>query len=221
MRPSPTKASSSCPSRWSRDTMWPPADTIVHDDVELRFIMTGAGWANLDFRIGDQNLHIDGFSYLENTFHDVALAAISAASSGGHGFHRFALNGEPTEWRWTVASFRQGDGDYSHILVEVFPRENNMTVDNEGRYVSSSNPVPGDVVFSAFCSSESFAQAVRAAYRPLEESGLEAFEESWGLYPFPVRTLAALDAALTTPPRRTDPKSHAGSDRVLAMKRRP
>lgn len=199
--------------------MWPPADTIVHDDVDLRFKMTGAGWANLELRVGDQELLIDGFSDLENSFHDVAFAALSAASSGGQGFHRFALNGEPTEWRWTVNSmFRQGCGYYSHVLVEEFPDDNHMRVDEEGRYVPRSKPNPGRVVFSAFCSSDSFAKAVRTAYEPLEAMGAKQFEEKWRWSPFPVRTLAALDAAMLTPRRWSDPKPLARPLHVIAKK---
>ncbi|MCR9267660.1 MAG: hypothetical protein NXI03_08825 [Alphaproteobacteria bacterium] len=199
--------------------MWPPADTIVHDDVELRFELTGVGWANLEFRIGDQSIRIDWFSDLENSFHEVAFAALSAASSGGQGFYRFALNGEPMEWRWTVNSlFRQGYGYYSHVLVEEFPDDNHMWVDNEGRYWPRSKPNPGRLVFSAFCSSDSFAKAVRTAYEPLEEMGAEQFEDKWGLNPFPVRTLAALDAALLTPRRWSDPKPLHGARYVIAKK---
>jgi hypothetical protein len=200
--------------------LWPPRDITVYDDVELELELTGAGWANLVLRVGSEKVRIDGFSDIENSFHDLALAGVSAAASGGQGFFRFAMNGEPMEWRWTINSlFRQGWSYYSHVQVEEFPDDNHLMISEDGRYVPRSDAPEGKLVFDVFCSSEAFAEAIRTAFVPLEELGADEFEKKWGLTPFPTRTLAALSAALDTPRRWNDPKTHDASEVVSSTKR--
>lgn len=187
--------------------------------IHLEFSNIEYGWSDLDLRIGDERLRIESFSYIKNSFHDIALAGVSAACGGGQALCQFSLNGEPTEWRWTINNlFRKGLGYYSHVVVEEFPSDSFFSIDGEGRY-QTTRSAESEVIFNAFCSSEELALAIRRAFLPLEKDGILEFEKKWGLNPFPTRTLAALDAALDTPRRWFKPELHSGPYDVISEKR--
>jgi hypothetical protein len=182
----------------------------VYDRVELEFDLRGDGWADLRFRVGESTLVIEWFSDLANSLHDFAFAAIGAASGGGRQYSRFSLDGEPREWRWTIMNrFRQGFGYYAHIQVEEFEDGNPMMFAQDGRIVPRRPEPKGQILFDAYCPSDSFAHAVLKAFDPLNEMGAAEVEERWQMAPYPTRTLAALDAALKTPRRWNDPNSNS------------
>jgi hypothetical protein len=199
--------------------MYPSEDIVLSDNLSLTFELMGSGWARLKISAGSREFEIDDFGNLENSFHDFALAAISAASCGGQGIFQFSLDGEPTVWRWTVnSSYRQNLGYYTHIRVDCFPDGDDFVTFNEGRFVRRIPDLEPEIVFDAYCSSDCFAVAVRKSFETFEEAGPEQFEEQWGLYPYPTRTLAALDAALATPRRWANPQPGAASGHALDSK---
>jgi len=198
--------------------MFPPKNIVVSDDVSLEFDMSRNGCASLAFSIGPDEVKIDGFTDMKNSFHDFAFAAISAASCGREGFIRFNLDGEPTTWRWTVHScVTKSLGYFSNVRVEYFDDGNPVIIDDQGQYVRRFPDVPGKVLFDAYCKSEAFSHAVRRAFEPLEKMG-QTFEEVWCYHPFPTRTLAALDAALDTPPPEMPGEEELGT-LVLSTKK--
>lgn len=197
--------------------MFPPTDIVVSNDVSLQFDLPEHGWASLKLAIGSETVSINGFGDLTNALHDVAFAALSAATAGGSGFHRFSMDGEPEEWRWTINSLHRSErGFFSHVRIEWFREDNPHVIDEHGNYARARPDSPGEILFDAWCDSDQFAKAIREAYRPLEAAGPDYVEKAFGMYPFPTRTLAALDVALATP-RRPVPARDDDLSAVLAV----
>lgn len=178
------------------------AEIQVHSDIELLFEVTGHGWANLDFRVGSATLHIDGFSDIENSFEDFVFAGLGAACST-HRMTEFCLDGEPVHWVWSLTHLWRSDlGAYTHVHVEKYPDKPFWSaLDSDQKMRRTVNDMPGEMLLDVFCDSNALAGAIRKAFAPFETSGLEEFEKRWGLYPFPVQSLAALETALKTPRR--------------------
>lgn len=160
----------------------------------ITFNLAGAGWADLVIE-GDFGRHVvSGISYLSDALDDLLRLGIEVATDKGHGIARFyhepgetvlfAEIGWWTDRTWTTGSRLStiagpGYGESEPGWHELHDRVREFLIE--------------------FGSRDALATAIRdAGQRVLEAHGCVGYSQRWnGRLGFPLRALAALDAALS------------------------
>jgi hypothetical protein len=146
--------------------------------VEFSYRLTGAGWSEARFAIGDRWVAL-GASYLTDALGDLLGAVRSLAEGGEDARVSWAL--EPGEFRWLFTRV----GSMVDVRVLSFDADYyDYPADDAGKLA-----VAGRVRLDALASA--LATAARAV---LDEHGESGYRERWVEHPFPTAALEALEA---------------------------
>lgn len=160
----------------------------------VRFEFVGAGWIDIHLAADGRTHHLDWLSYLTPVLDDVLRAAIAIATGAHRADAIFEREGSPGlrlrfEKRWDQQS---GEAGYFVTVASTT--------------ASLFGEIPPEAAFdlqweAAVESADALASAVLAGARALEaEHGHAGYAEKWVDGAFPVRAVAALEAALDTAP---------------------
>lgn len=154
--------------------------------VSIDYDLGEVGWSSFILRVGDKSAEIGTFSYTTNALDDLIRAAITVATSAYRA--ELSLDGEPNEWRIILDEGWKPD---MRLRVVEFPNISPRMDEQKGV-----------VTFEARVKRDDFAHAVqKAAHDIWDKYGEDGYRAAWiGDNGFPVRALAALDAALAVPP---------------------
>jgi hypothetical protein len=168
---------------------------LVIDDVEIDLALTGHGWADCHFRVGDSSFKMTGVSYCTDALGDLVRAATLMAT--GHNLASISFDGEPREWRWMLHRHWLDD----HKRPQQGLRIRILGFEDIYRHAPEAE---GQLEFDAVCDPDDFARAVeRVADRIWNDLGETGYAQVWGTELFPKRGLLALKAALASPPEAT------------------
>ncbi len=154
-------------------------------DVLIELRQSGAGWLDVDLRVGTARITLDGESYTTDIIGNLLRAALMLAT--GAWTARVSFDGEPIErrliagavWDDELKSWREG------FYVRIIEFQN---------IYSRLPDATGAVLFDAQCDQRNFAVAV------LE--GCKRFIDTYGHFgpdnTSPIRALRALETALAT-----------------------
>ena len=157
--------------------------------IDFRF--TGAGWTDIEIANGDRTYLLQGLSYLTPVLDDVVRAAIQIATGAWRAHADFEM--EPGIRRLGV--------EQAHWSGHWVFQPRILVLDYHG---SESDPRATD--FTQICAMdidkvEEFSTAILHAARSIRDRhGYEGYDDLWTSTPFPVRAVAALEAALATEP---------------------
>lgn len=148
--------------------------------MRIDYRLTGAGWAECEVEIQGRTATVSA-SYLSDALESLLAAAAAVARGDAEATAHFEE--EPGEFRWRL--HRVGE---ERLRVRILSLEEfHPTLPDE----------EGEVIFDAEARLRTFAGAVlSAAQRMLETHGMDGYRAEWGLHPFPLERMRALEAAL-------------------------
>jgi hypothetical protein len=166
---------------------------VTDQTILVDFRFRGAGWADIEFRIHDQQFLIGGISYTTDAVGDLLRAALMIAT--GAWSASVSFDGEPHESRLVLGGVWDRDRWRKGFFVRVIEFADIYKKEPDER---------GIVSFDAECTEREFALAVLEAGRRILADGVENY--AWADMPFPTRALRALETALAMeePPPKTD-----------------
>jgi hypothetical protein len=161
--------------------------------LTVQFELTGSGWMDIHLTRDGQSSHLAGLSYLSPVLDDVVLAAIRMAIGESSADALFYLEPGALRLRFDQRWDEESGGTECFVSVALTPCE----------------PMLEDVPDDAFTldwevkvdGPDEIAAAVLAGAKALEaKHGHAGYAEEWVEHAFPVRAVAALEAALGTQP---------------------
>jgi hypothetical protein len=153
--------------------------------VLIDFKFRGAGWADIELRIRDQQFVSGGISYTTDALGDLLRAALMIAT--GAWSASVSFDGEPHESRLVLGGVWDRDRWRKGFFVRVIEFDD----------IYKKRPDESGIVsFDAECTEREFAIAVLETGRRILAGGVENY--AWGDTPFPMRALRALETALLT-----------------------
>lgn len=161
-------------------------------DIFFKIGNVQAGWATATVRADSVEYVMDGFSYITPAFDELARFGVDVALDAVDA--DVVLDAEPSGW---ILEFKQTfDPPPAQIPKLTFSI-------SEMKYARERTS-PRNKVLSVEVERDQLAGAILKSLTELESNmGMEAFEQEW-MHAYPVRGIAALEAALATP-RRSEP----------------
>jgi hypothetical protein len=154
--------------------------------IELRILPGAPGWAAFKVQSGDRSVEIPMFSHaLSDGFDDLVRATTCIVSGAWE--RTFSMDDEPEpRWQWLLKRNELWHPRRSGLEVTI-SRIDDVMVEL------------GEEVFRTTCDADDFGRAVLEAMRAMMSSEApESLRKRWEI--FPVRAIAALEAALAVPP---------------------
>lgn len=163
------------------------AESRVHINLNLK----AAGWASLEIRAGEKSHTIEGVSYTTDAVGDILRMGLSIATGAWQA--RASFDGEPVEMRLIAEHIFDHQAGQKYVRLRIL---------GFADIYAHQPDEAGFLEFEAECDVEDFTHAVyEAASQMWEELGTNF---KWGLHPFPLKALRALEIALATKePART------------------
>ena len=150
-------------------------------EVALEFRLTGDGWSESTFRVGDDGVELVA-GYLSDALGDLVRAALLIAR--GPTLADVIWDSEPYQYRWHF----ERDGD----AVDVRVAGDDQWVDGDA----------GTTLLHRTCSVGALCASIAdGASVVLSQHGADGYLDLWGLHPFPVEALEALRAEVPFLPR--------------------
>ncbi|MES1201710.1 MAG: hypothetical protein ABUS57_09725 [Pseudomonadota bacterium] len=136
------------------------------------------GWANMSIHAGEQNLRMQGFSYVTDAFDDLVRLGVNVALDCRR--MEIIFDGEPAGWMWRF------EGDDSRSWLSVFDVRDANHPDSEKT-----------LALNVEVNRDQFAASILSAMTKLRsELGEDGFEGAW-MAPFPRQGMLALQAVLS------------------------
>ncbi|HEY1750463.1 MAG TPA: hypothetical protein VGG29_04335 [Caulobacteraceae bacterium] len=146
-------------------------------------ILTGPpGWASCSLRVGERSVKIGPFSHaLTDGLDDLVRATVSIACQGGRA-ETFSMDDEPEpRWQWLLKLARGPELDV--VITRIDDVETMIATE----------------VLRATCDPDDFGRAILSGLlRTMSNEPHDQLLKRWSH--FPVRAVAALEAALAKPP---------------------
>jgi hypothetical protein len=162
---------------------------VSTESISIEISGVQHGWASAELRSGERAYRLGGFSYVTYAFDDLLRLGVDIALGAYEA--EIVFDGEPAGWAWTFQqAFENGGWPCKLRIYELDDASNRGTRRTEA--------------FVAEVDRDQIALAILDSVKRLEDAlGVQGFEKHWG-QSFPVRGIAALEAALSTA-RRPDP----------------
>jgi hypothetical protein len=161
--------------------------------LRVRFGRPEFGWIDIDLGRGTATYRLDGLSYLTSVLDDVLAAALRVCTGDWRGAADFEL--EPGLMRLVCECRRDNETSEKRTFLRVL--ENDSAFSAEG-LPDDRFELRWEVELD---SPDEFARAVLDGAKALgADVGHQGYAEAWIMSPFPVRAVAALEAALAIEP---------------------
>jgi hypothetical protein len=149
-------------------------------EVDLHYDLTGTGWSECRFSIGDAHCDLTA-SYLSDALGDLAAAVEDVLRWPGVD-SRAVFVEEPGEYRWRFVSAGE---DRVVVKIVEFP--------DWGRKQDSA----GKVIFESECRRRDLGRAMAAELRRIQATlGENGYREKWVNHDFPTARLVAIEDLL-------------------------
>lgn len=160
--------------------------------LTVRFELTGMGWIDIHLDRDGNAHHLEGLSYLTPVLDDVLRMAVQAATGMWRAEALFELEPGTKRLRFEQ-SWNESSGDNATLIsIQRSP----LDLLNEPQ--EADFQLEWEVEVSGL---DEFASAVLDGAKALEARlGHDGYANEWVEHPFPVRALAALEAALAIDP---------------------
>jgi len=158
-------------------------------EIECRILPGAPGWATLTVKAGGRSIEVPSFSHaLTDSFDDLVRATLYL-TCGGWRTKTFSMDDEPEPlWQWQLKREPRGYGPDRRQVLDVTTTR-----------IDDLETMAATDIFIATCDPDQFARAVLEAMRGMMSAEpREELLRRWSH--FPVRAIAALDAALAIPP---------------------
>jgi hypothetical protein len=148
--------------------------------VEIRYELTGSGWAECTVRVDGTWVTVTA-SYLSDALDNLASAIVAVLR--GHPRATASFDEEPGEYRWIFEPLPEGQ---VRIRILEFEELWNDRPDEQGKQI-----------FAAECRLRTLAGAMVSALQNLEQKyGIPGYREKWVSYDFPSHRLTELQELL-------------------------